>query len=235
MKKFIIFPFVLLSFLLAEVAVKKDINEIKNVEMDKNKFIKELKGLVEANPYVKDANYTLGIYYMAGDIKNGREPDFQKAKFHLLKDKDNLAMANFKIAELYYYGYGVRQDYQKAIQWFKRAINEDFKDARAVILRARLAIGETYLMKLQDGENAFPYFLKVAQENNEASAQMTVAFMYLEGKGVDKNKEEANYWINKAYFNPHVESFQKVFMARFIESVGEYNIQADLRETCNAN
>ena len=92
-----------INIFASNIPITGGINIDKMIE---NKDITELERLAEDNPYLNDISFMIGVYYMAGDVKKKIKPDFKKAMKYLKRDENNLAMANFKIAELYYYGYG---------------------------------------------------------------------------------------------------------------------------------
>lgn len=71
-----------------------------------------------------------------------------------------------------------------------------------------------------------------AQEFNKVEAEMTLAFMYYEGKGIPKNETEANYWINKAYFNKDANGDIKAYISNYIEPVNNFNIESDVKNSC---
>lgn len=199
---------------------------------DKNRDIKEIEKIAINNPYLSDINFMLGVYYMAGDVKKNTPPDFKKALYYLQKDSKNLAMANYKIAELYYYGYGVEINYDLAIEYFKKTLNKELKDYKGVAPVSLLAISQIYLEKKVDYENALPFLLQASQEFDKVESQMILAFMYYEGKGVSKNETEANYWLNKAYFNKNANGEHKAYLSNYIEPVNTFNIESDVRNYC---
>lgn len=212
---------------------QQDVNVVKkesgaSVEKD----IGELEKIAKENPYMPDINYMIGIYYMAGDVKKNIKPDFIKAMYYLKKDENNNAIANYKIGELYYYGYGVKQDYKIAISYFKKATEKNFKDYKAVAPIATLAISQVYIEKLHEYENAIPFLMQAANEFNKPEAQMNLAFLYIEGKGIEKNEEEANKWINKAYFNKDTTADMKAYMSSYIESTNTFDIESDVKNSC---
>lgn len=204
--------------------------DVSKIGEEKN--VDELEKLATSNPYLTDVNYMLGVYYMAGDVKKGIPPDFKKAMSYLQKDRENIAIANYKIAELYYYGYGVEKDYDKAIEYFKQSTSDKYRDHKAVAPIALLAISQIYLDKLADFENAAPYLMEAAQKFDKVEAQITLAFLYHEGKGVTKNDEEADYWINRAYFNKEATGDHKAYISNFIEPSKTFDIAQDVRNYC---
>lgn len=220
--------------LLSAVQVPQGIDTTNNKQVNsfKDKDISELEKIAKENPYMENINYMIGIYYMAGDVKKNIKPNFQKAMLFLKKDENNIGIANYKIAELYYYGYGVEQNYTKAIEYFKKASSKSFKDYKAVAPIAITAISEIYVEKLHDYENAVPYLLQAADEFDKAEAQMMLAFLYFEGKGIEKNESEANKWINRAYFNKNTTADMKAYISNFIEPTNSFDIESDVKNSC---
>lgn len=211
---------------------KPIIGSIDINKMAEEKNITELEELAKNNPYMADINFMIGVYYMAGDKEKNIKPDFKKAMDYFLKDQNNLAMANYKIAELYYYGYGVERDYLKSIYFFKKSVDKKFKDYKSVAPLSLLGISNIYLEKLFDYEEAIPFLMQAAQEFDRVEAQMTIAFMYLEGKGFQKDEREANVWINKAYFNKEATGEHKAYISNYIEPVNNFNIESDVKNSC---
>lgn len=211
---------------------KPIIGSIDINKMAEEKNITELEELAKNNPYMADINFMIGVYYMAGDKEKNIKPDFKKAMDYFLKDQNNLAMANYKIAELYYYGYGVERDYLKSIYFFKKSVDKKFKDYKSVAPLSLLGISNIYLEKLFDYEEAIPFLMQAAQEFDRVEAQMTIAFMYLEGKGFQKDEREANVWINKAYFNKEATGEHKAYNSNYIEPVNNFNIESDVKNSC---
>lgn len=200
--------------------------------MTENRDIKELEALAKNNPYLNDINFMIGTYYMVGDKEKGILPDFKKSMEHFKKDEKSLAIANYKIAELYYYGLGVDKNLDKALESFKKAQDRNLKDYKAVAPLALLATSTIYIQELNQHEDAVPFLMQAAQEFDKVEAQMTLAFMYIEGKGIEKNETEANYWINKAYFNKDATGEHKAYIANYIEPVNSFNIQKDVGSYC---
>lgn len=232
MKRLILLCVLTITFLNADMQLNliENKQEISNEYADKD--IKELEKIAKENPYMININYMIGIYYMAGDVKKNIKPDFQKALYFLKKDEDNLALANYKIGELYYYGYGVEQNYNTAIDYFKKACDSSFKDYKGVAPIALVVIAEIYLEKIFDYESAVPYLLQASQEFDKPEAEMLLAFLYFEGKGIEKNLEEADKWINKAYFNKDTTADMKAYMSNYIESVNSFDIDSDVKNSC---
>jgi TPR repeat protein len=182
--------------------------------VNQNQLVKQLKVLTTTNPYVKNANFMLALYYFSGDPTQDIEPDYKKALEHMKKDIDNLAIANYKIGEIYYYGLGVEKDLLTAINWFHKAIEKEHIDSKEVSPLANAAIGAIYLNDLQKPKKAITYLISAANKNN-VNAQLTLAFMYLQGHGINQNWDKADYWLNEAWKNPNLSKEEKEKLQRF--------------------
>lgn len=121
------------------------------------------------------------------------------------------------VGDCYYYGYGVKQDYNEALKWYNEALSNGIKNQylniAMVYMKLKnydeainylneeedsvnkfIALGEAYKKqkKYTDSYNAF---LKAA-DLNDPNACFIVYKMLKKGKGVEKNKLEAqNYYV----------------------------------------
>lgn len=198
---------------------------------DKEK-IEKIKEAAASNPHLQNINYLIGIYYMAGDVKNNIKPDFKKAMKYFLKDSNNIANANYRIAELYFYGYGTKKDLKKAIYYLEKAMDKKFVDYEAVRPIALVAIGRIYAKELKKPEKAIPYLLEAAQKYDKVEAQLALAFMFRRGEGVKENTNEANHWIQKAYFNKNADGNIKAYISNFVVAKGDFDIENDVKQYC---
>lgn len=99
----------------------------------------------------------------------------------------------FVLGRCYSYGFGIEQNYEEAVKWYRKAAEQ----GHAI---AQNNLGGCYLQGhgvKQDFEEAFRLFLKAA-EQGRATAQKNVGICYREGKGVKQNLEEAAKWYRKA-------------------------------------
>lgn len=94
-----------------------------------------------------------------------------------------------ELAFYYHKGLGVTQDKEKAKELYQKAI--DLGDENSI-----MNLGFLYLDEKEE-EKAFPYILKTA-EMGLPEAQYLVGSMYLYGKGVEANREEALSWLQEA-------------------------------------
>ncbi|MDR0542929.1 MAG: carboxypeptidase-like regulatory domain-containing protein [Dysgonamonadaceae bacterium] len=100
--------------------------------------------------------------------------------------------AAYAIAEMYFKGEGVAQDYAQALQWYEKA-----KTGVALY-----QIGKMYYEgagMAQSYAKAAEYF-KQAEEKNEGNAVFLLGKMYYNGEAVPKNLHEALKYFEKASF-----------------------------------
>ena len=95
----------------------------------------------------------------------------------------------------YVNGYGVQQDFEKAVKWFEKAADND------------LAVGQFNLAlcyikgegTAKDMGKAISYLQKSANQNC-SKAELDLGCLLIEGVGVVADKEKAKYWLEKAAY-----------------------------------
>lgn len=95
--------------------------------------------------------------------------------------------AQFELGQLYEFGKGVEQNYQKALEWYTRS-------AEAGLSKAEYSIGLLYEQGRGVAENytmAAAWYQKAA-EKNDPWALNNLAFLYSHGRGVEQSDEKAN-------------------------------------------
>ena len=106
--------------------------------------------------------------------------------------------AQHALGDLYAGGRGVRQDYQRAAQWYKLAAGLGRNSA------AQFALGELYYYGRgvgQDFGEAIRWYRRAA-ESADPAAQFILASMYEKGWGVDVDFVEAYIWYGLAAAAP---------------------------------
>ncbi len=94
---------------------------------------------------------------------------------------------------MYENGDGVEQDYEEALEWFRKAAEQGD-------LLAQYSLGDMYENGNgveQDYEEALEWFRKAA-EQGLSLAQYSLGLMYENGNGVEQDYEEAEKWFRKA-------------------------------------
>lgn len=121
-----------------------------------------------------------------------------KIKFENYLKKANLgnAEAQHNVAECYYYGQGVQQDYQKSVGWHIKAASQNY-------IASKYCLGWSY----EHGEgvavdmNKAVAYYKEAAKGKHAKAQYYLGLCYLNGTGVESNNKEAVRLIKQSASN----------------------------------
>lgn len=103
------------------------------------------------------------------------------------------AEAQTKVGVMYDFGQGVTQDFAAAVNWYRKAANQNNAQAQTLL-------GYMYLNGqgvAQDYTAAFSWFSKGAEQGS-AQAQYALWRMHYLGRGVAKNYDAAAYWLDKS-------------------------------------
>lgn len=153
-------------------------------ECDKAKYWFE-KSVKSGNP---EALNNLGtMYYVGCEVTK----DYKEAeKYFLLANQKGSQQASANLGELYREGgYGIEQDYDKALQWYQLAIKDN-------PYRAYRGLASLYLDQ-NNYEAAYKYLVQAANLGNPES-QYNLGYLYFNGIAVPEDKEKARYWFEKA-------------------------------------
>ena len=99
----------------------------------------------------------------------------------------------YEKGEAYYYGEGVPQDYKQAVEWYRKAAEQEHADAQ-------YSLGYMYEYGQgvpQDYLYAAEWYRKSAEQDN-SSAQYSLAILYMSGWGVPQDVEQSVRWFIKA-------------------------------------
>ena len=102
-------------------------------------------------------------------------------------------VAQFSLGWCYKYGEGVKKDYVQAVNWYRKAAEQEYAEAQ-FFLGLCYESGEGVEKDLVE---AVKWFRKAAKQEN-AEAQLFLGFCYEYGKGVEKDFVEAVKWFRKA-------------------------------------
>ncbi len=97
------------------------------------------------------------------------------------------------MGKLYAYGFGVPQNFRRAIKWYKLSAEQGNADAQ-------FALGMLYSYEASIPKD-YPQTLKwitLAAEQGHAKAQTTLGGLYVSGAGVPKDYIHAHMWFNIA-------------------------------------
>lgn len=153
------------------------------------------------------AHYNLAQYYYKGFAC---EQNHEKAVELLNKtlEKDSkFAPAQWHLAECYYNGLGTAKNMVKALELYKKC--EIAKHPNLDVILSKIAgIYEKGINGIPDYENAFQYWVKLAEmgERNKVVGEYKVGEYYNFGRGVERNQSEAISWYTKAANKNHAPS-----------------------------
>ena len=102
-------------------------------------------------------------------------------------------LAQFDIGVMYEKGRSVRQNYEKAVRWYRRAANQG-------LARAQLNLGvmcENGWGLAQDYAEAMRWYRKAAEQDLPI-AERAIGALYVNGLGVPQDMAEARKWLEKA-------------------------------------
>ena len=115
--------------------------------------------------------------------------------------------AEYTLAEAYYRGFGVPQDYSRAARLYEAAANQN-------IMNAQQNIAVMYVEGKgvrQDFSRALFWFRKAAAQG-DSFAQYSIGLRYVNGQGVEQNYAEALSWFRKAAQNGYIRAFHDIGM-----------------------
>jgi tetratricopeptide (TPR) repeat protein len=102
------------------------------------------------------------------------------------------------LGDLYYYGYGVVQDYQKAAEWYRKAAEQGSASGQCNLgFMYTNGYGVT-----KDYSKAVEWYRKAAEQGN-ADGENNLGIMYENGYGVAKDRQKAMEWYGKAVEQGH--------------------------------
>ncbi|UNM95806.1 sel1 repeat family protein [Ignatzschineria rhizosphaerae] len=140
-----------------------------------------------------DALYLLGLYYQVKGDDNYDSYAYGQAKILFEKAIELGSIdAIYSLAELYYYGNGVEQDYEKSFSLYADPKLESYPEA-IFSLAVQYDSGEGVE---QSYEKSFKLFEKAANLGHMPST-FNIGFMYEYGEYVDVDYEEAKKWYQK--------------------------------------
>jgi len=107
------------------------------------------------------------------------------------------ALAEYNIGLMYHHGYGVPQDYDQAMQWYRNVVYRGLSDG---IHNAAINIGLMYENGegvTQDYAEAMKWF-RMAAEQGSALGQNKMGYLYYNGRGVSQDYTKALKWFRMA-------------------------------------
>ncbi|XP_019848793.1 PREDICTED: LRP2-binding protein-like isoform X1 [Amphimedon queenslandica] len=113
------------------------------------------------------------------------------------KNTDLVSAAQFNIGRAYFQGFGVKQDPEEALKWWKICSNSDTESGvRAMNTLALFYSTPDYA----DKEKAFSWHVKAA-ENGHKDSMGTLGLLYMRGEGCLEDRELSLKWLKKSSDN----------------------------------
>ncbi|MCH5318983.1 MAG: SEL1-like repeat protein [Paramuribaculum sp.] len=118
--------------------------------------------------------------------------DYEKCMELAMQIPDD-AVAQKVLGSLYYHGYGVKEDYNEAVKWYRMSAEQGYAEAQ---YNLGVMYNNGYGVK-EDYNEAVKWYKKAA-EQGFALAQNNLGLMYNDGQGVNQDHNEAMKWYMKA-------------------------------------
>lgn len=164
------------------------------VPKDEKKSIELLSKAAELGE--PSAQSVLGSVYSLGAC--GQKADAAKGLHWYMKAAQmGNALAQLKVGDAYLDGELIHRDYEKALEYFTKAANQNEISA-IQRLGTILDVGAEEIQP--DKAASFQWYMKGASLE-DAECQYGVGMAYLTGKGVEQNHEQAAGWFTKAADN----------------------------------
>lgn len=111
-------------------------------------------------------------------------------------------VAQERLAIMYFYGRGVPEDEEKALQWARRSADQGNLDAMYFIGNMYV-FGDKLPKAVQDPDQEAARWYFEAARKGHAEAEYGLGLLFLAGKGVVQDQEEAMRWIRSAADHGH--------------------------------
>lgn len=188
-----------------------------------------------------EAEYMMSLYArygLAGEIV-----DFNEAFIWCLKAAEHgFEDAIYQTGMDYYHGYGVTQNYEKAVYWWEKASSNN--------IFAKYNLGVCYERGLgvkTDYKKAFEYY-KLTADKGDADAQENLAILYESGRGTNQNyklafkyfslaaaqgKQNSIYNLGVFYFNGYGVKKNKNLAFKYYEIAAKMEVPSALYNLAN--
>ncbi len=177
---------------------------------DKEEFTQALKLFL---PLAESGN-SLAQYYTGLIYQNQMDNTTQAAIWYKKAAGQDIAAAQIRLAQLYFLGDGVQQDYWETMKWSRKAAVQGNAEAEATIA---YMYHEGFGIK-QDYQEAFHWYTKAA-DKGWVSAMHDLGVMYKNGRGIPQDYQKAIFWYRKAAESGYKNS-QDNLLKMYIQNLG---------------
>lgn len=126
----------------------------------------------------------------------------EAAKAFLPLAESGVAIAQEKLSVMYFYGRGVAEDEGRAMEWARRSADQGNIDAMYFI-GTMYVFGDKIPKTVTDPDQEAARWFFEAASRNHAEAEYGLGLLFLAGKGVVQDQEEALKWIRRAAEHGH--------------------------------
>ncbi len=156
-----------------------------------------LKRALDADIKTVGDMFRLGVIYKAGI--GSVLPDLQDSFYWFHRAaRQSHAEAQYTVAVMYYYGEGVKRNFQKAHYWYEKAAKQSHAEAQYELGGIYYRGGHVK----RDLQKAFGW-LEGAAKQGHRNAQYELAMMYYQGLGVERDFQKALEWFKAAAGQGH--------------------------------
>lgn len=190
------------DFAVSNKPLKKDNGNISCEKMLNE--VEMIKGVFENNA---ESQYELGMFYGSDDIFYQSYKD----KVYWLKKSANQGYykAQYRLAECYEKGEGVKRSIKKALELYKLAEVQNCWEAKYKVefltkyykRFKKVKVGEEDEKFGSSSNNTYDELIELIDKalvRNYKNSQYELGCKFLEGKCVKRNMEQAKYWIEKS-------------------------------------
>lgn len=210
------------------------------VEPDMNEAVKwYTKAAEQGNAY---AQLSLGLFNSEG---RGLPKNAEKALYwYYQAAEQGNATAQYNIGHCYLNGIGVAKNEKEAVRWLEKAAAQEMKEAKAylaalkqgrerivspatgILAQRSLAYQKLYGSDEKDFQGAFEIYSRLA-EGGDRNSQSHLGYIYMTGKGIKLDYNQAMYWFKKAVAQGDAYSCGAIGkMYRFGQGVPQNNTEA---------
>lgn len=115
------------------------------------------------------------------------------------------AKAQYHLGMLLYAGHGVPENEKLAVDLLTKSAKQGNVDAMYQLGNAYTFGNDTPRLVVDADVEAAQWYFKAAKAGN-AEAQYSLGLLFMAGKGVERNNQEANYWMQLAAKNGHKDA-----------------------------
>ncbi len=136
---------------------------------------------------------SISCLLLASSLLGSQKLEFKERLYDSVfkKAQSGDAASEFALGEIYYLGFLGEKDYEKAVEWFKKAAVQGHK-------KAQYNLGYIYFVGkggFQDYKESFKWF---ESSSTDPKAARYLAHMYRDGLGVKADSKLAMKWYRKA-------------------------------------